>query len=185
MTRVIYEPTHSVVVIAKNRIKVVTCAVQGPGAIPPETYSAHVAARNNPHEVGLFQLVTPAGCAGQWVRFSDDGTKLVAVPPPLTEMPVLPQPVDEKIKTDPADPVPGFLNAKVAGLLYVDEAAHLLALRGVLSGSYPGNYYYGTNDAGQLGFWPLPAGLVAVCGIGPEDEDEWLNFGEVSFYEWP
>ena len=183
--RVVYEPKRSVVVVGKNRVQVVTCAVQGPGAIPPDTYAAHVAARDNPHKVGLFELGVPVGSAGQWIRFSDDGTRLVAVAPPLTEMPVLPQPVDEKVKADPADGVPGFLNVKVAGVLYVDEAAHVVRLRGVMNGVYPGNFYYGTNDAGQLGFWPLPAGLIHVCGIGAEDEDEWLDSGAVCFYEWP
>ncbi|WP_278549549.1 hypothetical protein [Cloacibacillus evryensis] len=183
--RVIYEPKRQVVVVGKDRIKVITCAVQGPGAIPPDTYQAHVDARDNPHEVGLFQLLVPTGVAGQWVRFSDDGTRLIAVDPPLTEMPVLPQPIDEKVKADPADAVPGFLNAKVAGVLYVDESAHVVRLRGVMAGSYPPNYYYGTNDAGQLGFWPLPASLIQECGIGVEDEDEWLNTGAVSFYGWP
>lgn len=183
--RVIYEPKRQVVVIGRNKIKVITCAVQGPDAIPPDTYQAHVDARDNPHEVGLFQLLVPEGAAGQWVRFSDDGTKLIAVDPPLTEMPELPQPIDEKVKSDPADAVPGFLNAKVAGVLYVDESAHVVRLRGVMAGSYPPNYYYGTNDAGQLGFWPLPASLIQECGIGVEDEDEWLNTGAVGFYGWP
>lgn len=183
--RVVYEPKRSVVVVGRNRIKVITCAVQGPGAIPPDTYQAHVEDRNNPHEVGLFQLLVPEGAAGQWVRFSDDGRRLIAVDPPLTEMPILPQPIDEKVKADAADPLPGFLNAKVAGVLYVDESAHVVRLRGVLSGTYPGRYYYGTNDSGQLGFWPLPASLVQESGIGVEDEDEWLNTGAVGFFEWP
>jgi len=183
--RVIYEPKQRVIVFAKNKIKVVTCAVQGPEAIPPETYQAHMDNKNNPHEVGLLQLLVPVGNQGQWVRFSNDGTQLIAVPPPLTEMPVLPQPIDEKIKTDPSDASPGFLNAKVAGMLYVDEVNHVLRLLGAMDATVPPNYYYGTNDSGQFGFWALPASLIQVCGITKENEDEWLNTGAVEFFDWP
>ena len=181
--RVFYEPKRSVVVISRARVEVVMAAVQGPMSVPPETYMSHVAARSNPHEVGLFELLVPAGLGGKWVRFAEGGG-LEAVPPPLTEMPVLPPPVDEKVMADPADEMPGFLNGKCAGLVYVDEVSHVLRLRGVMEGSYPPGCYYGTNDFGQLGFWPLPAALEYVCGIGPENEDEWLDTGGVGFFEW-
>lgn len=189
MTRIIYESIRSVVVVSQNKIKVIQCAVQGPDAIPPDTYAAHIENTDNPHGVGLFQLLVPEGNAGQWIRIADDGTALIPTPPPLTEMPVLPQPTDEKVKADPADPAAGFLNAKTGGLIYVDEAGHVLRLRGIMSDSYPGNYYYGTNDEGQLGLWPLPGSLIYESGIGAglgaEDENEWLNAGEVGFYGWP
>lgn len=183
--RVLYESKRRVVVVSRNKIKVVNCAVQGPDAIPPDTYTSHMENTNNPHEVRLFQLLIPAGNDGQWLRFSDDGSELIATDPPLTEVPELPQPTDEKVKADSADPTAGFLNSKVAGVLRVDEVGHVVRLQGALDVSYPANYYYGTNDEGQLGFWPLPDSLVQESGIGAEDMDEWLNTGELAFFEWP
>ena len=85
--RVVYAKRYSVVVLEKNKIKVITCGIQGPGAIPPETYQDHMDDLNNPHEVNLYQLITPLGSEGKWIRFSDDGTHLIAVPAPLTELP--------------------------------------------------------------------------------------------------
>lgn len=183
--RVVYKPERRVVVLSKNHIKVIDVAVQGPDAIPPETYAAHMTNTNNPHEVGLLQLVVPSGNAGQWVRISDDGTTLIVVDPPLTEMPILPQPIDEKVKADPHDATGGYLNEKVSGIIYVDESAHVLRLLGVTGTTFPGNYYYGTNDNGQLGFWPLPNSLLQMCGITEEIIEEWLDDGAVAFYDWP
>ena len=183
--RVVYKAIREVVKISKNKLKVITGAVQGPDAIPPTTYSAHMENMNNPHQVGFFQLLIPSGKAGKWIRFSDDGASLIAVNAPLTTMPVLPQPVDELIKTDPADPDASFMEDKVSGILYIDNENHVVRMSGVVASSYPPNYYYGTNDEGQMGFWPLPSSLLPVCGIGEEDEEEWLNFGAVDFFDLP
>lgn len=183
--RVLYENTRRVVLISKDRVKVITCAVQGPDAIPPETYIAHMERTDNPHEVGLFQLIVPAGNGGQWLRFSDDGTALIATPPPLTEMPDLPAPIDEKVKACASDPTTSYLRNKVGGLLYVDEINHVLRLLGAVNATYGPNLYYGTNDHGEIGFWNLPEGLSQVSGIGVENEDEWLNDGELNFFELP
>ena len=59
MTRVLYENKRRVVVISQNKVKVITCAVQGPDAIPPETYIAHMDRTDNPHMVNLLQLLIP------------------------------------------------------------------------------------------------------------------------------
>lgn len=185
MTRVLYENIRRVVMISDNKVKVITCAVQGPDAIPPETYMAHMDNTDNPHRVGLFQLLIPAGNNGQWLRFSDDGSALIPTSPPLTEMPVLPQPIDEKVKAWAGDPTSTHLNQKIAGVLYIDEENHVLRLRGDLNIGYAPNHYYGTNDEGQFGFWEIPSGLIQVSGIGIEDENEWLNSGELNFFDLP
>ena len=185
MTRVLYENKRRVVVISQNKVKVITCAVQGPDAIPPETYIAHMDRTDNPHMVNLLQLLIPAGNNGKWLRFSDDGTTLFANDPPLTEVPDLPQPIDEKVKACASDPTSSYLRDKVAGLLYVDEINHVLRLLGAIDTTYGANLYYGTNDNGEIGFWHLPDGLIQISGIGVENEDEWLNDGEPNFFDLP
>lgn len=183
--RVIYEDRRRVIVTAKNRIKVVMPGVQGPPGIPPDTYAAHMTDYDNPHRVQLLQLLAESYQAGKWVRINDTGTGVIAVDPPLTEVPELPAPTDDKVKADPGDPESGYLAQKVQGCIVVDTVMHLVRLKGAAASAYQPNYYYGTNDAGQLGFWPLPASLIQECGIGVEDEDEWLNTGAVGFYGWP
>ena len=184
--RVLYGSKRQVISLAKNRIKVIDVAVQGPAAIPPTVYMDHMVRTDNPHEVSLFQLKVPRYKEGQWIRFSDDGQSLIIVNPPLTEMPDLPIPPDECVRADPDDPVTGYLNGKVAGLVIVDEAIHVIRLKGVITENLPANVYYGTNDTGQLGFWPLPPSLIQVSGIGmgigAENEEEWLNNGAVGLF---
>ncbi len=183
--RVIYENRRRVVAVEKNKIQVVMPAVQGPPGIPPDTYIVHMVDYDNPHRVGLLQLLAESYQAGKWVRVNDTGTGVIAVDPPLTEIPELPQPVDEMVKADPGDPKSGYLAQKVQGCIVVDTVMHLVRLKGAAASEYLPNYYYGTNDAGQLGFWPLPASLLPESGIGPEDENEWLNTGAVEFFDWP
>ena len=48
----------------------------------------------------------------------------------------------------------------------------------------PPNYYYGTNDTGQIGFWKLPDSLIQVNDFSVEDENEWLNDGSINFFDW-
>jgi len=188
--RVTYSSQRRVIKISSNRIKVIDVATQGPPAIPPTVYMDHMARVDNPHQVGVFQLLVPSGNNGKWIKFAEDGSALEPTRAPLVELPPLPIPPDECVRADPSDPVTGFLNSKVAGLIYVDEAEHVVRLLGVTGGSdVPPNCYYGTNDEGQLGFWPLPESLIHVSGIGTgvcaENEDEWNNTGEVALFTWP
>ena len=181
MAKVIYKPNRRVIYLGNNKIKVITAAVQGADAVAPAIYTDHIANHNNPHQVGLLQLSVPANCAGKWLRISDDGTSVIVVDPPLTAVPTFPAPADEKVKADPADPATGYLNAKVGGVLYVDETTHLLKLKGATGDTVAASYYYGTNASGVLGFWPLPDLPTPIADW--DKEEEWLDTGAVTFFK--
>jgi hypothetical protein len=184
--RVIYdELERRTIKIGKSHIKVIMAAVQGTSSIPPSTYIEHIQNQGNPHQVKLLQLLVDAGNAGKWLKVNAAGDGIELVDAPLTTMPALPNPIDEKVKADPSDPTAGYLSAKVAGCLVIDSAMHLMRLKGAAASEYPPDYYYGTNDNGVLGFWRLPSALIPSSGIGPENEDEWLNDGAVGFYDYP
>ena len=84
----------------------------------------------------------------------------------------------EKVKADEGDPDPGFLMAKVAGRLMVDIDRHVLRLAGD-TGVYPPNCYYGRNENGVWGFYPIPEQLLPPSGIGLDD-DIYAELAEMS-----
>lgn len=176
--RVLYRDEWRVARLSGGTLKVTTAGTQGPAAVPSQLFNEHVARRDNPHRVSLDQLVVPAGNAGKWVKIAADGTTLVLTAPPLTELPPMPDPADEKVAADPGDNLPGYLSAKVAGVLYVDETKHQLRLKGAPNAAPAAGSYYGTSDSGVLGFWPVPAGLARVSGITADNEDDLFDAGD-------
>ncbi|MEA5034239.1 hypothetical protein [Cloacibacillus evryensis] len=183
MTRVLYKPQRKVVIISENRVKVIMAAPQGPDSVAPAEYTQHIENKNNPHEVALLQLKVNAADVGRWVRVNAAGTALEVCAAPLTEAPVYPDPPDEKVKVDAGD-TSGYLDAKVAGALWVDTTEHKLKLKGATGDTVLPNYYYGTNASGVLGFWSL-ADLITPSGIAADNEEEWLNTGSVAFWGMP
>lgn len=170
-----------IVRVSKTVLDIVESAVQGPPAIPPNAYIEHMERTDNPHEVSVTQLTVPEGLPeGYWLKLAvvDGVLRIVATPPPLTEVPELPEYLDEKVKADEGDPEPGFLMAKVAGRLMVDIDRHVLRLAGD-TGVYPPNCYYGRNENGVWGFYPIPEQLLPPSGIGLDD-DIYAELAEMS-----
>ena len=63
---------------------------------------------------------------------------------------------DEKVKADSGDPTAGYLADKVQNSIEVDTANHKLQLVGD-SASPGANKYYGTDSAGDKGWYDLPS----------------------------
>ncbi|MDR1649934.1 MAG: hypothetical protein LBR71_06695 [Synergistaceae bacterium] len=156
--------------ISEEELEIRETAAQGPPAIPTGKYLEHMADLNNPHRVSVAQLTLPDGAPdGYWVRAWDGGLQLV--PPPLTEMPDIPPAIDEHVRTDEGDPAAGYLDAKVGGQIAADLETHKIRLRGDTGAAIPPLHYYGRNENGVWGFWPIPASLLPPdSGAGPDDD---------------